>query len=50
MKKDFKEIIQDCCLIGIFIGYLLIDANIQVGAVIAMGSIILFLLLEKGVL
>ena len=50
MKNNLRGIIQGCCLIGIFVGFLFIDGNIKVGATVSLGSMILFLLLEKGVL
>lgn len=48
MKLDLRGIIQGCCMIGIFLGILLIDANLILGARIIISCIALFALLEKG--
>ncbi len=48
MKLDLKGIVQGCCMIGLFIGILLIDANLILGAGIIISCIALFALLEKG--
>lgn len=48
MKLDLRGIVQGCCMIGIFLGILLIDANLILGAGIIISCIALFALLEKG--
>lgn len=50
MKLNLREIIQGCCMIGIFIGMLLIDASLILGAGIMFTCIAIFTLLEKGIL
>lgn len=50
MRLDFREIIQGLSLFGIFLGLLLIDSNIGLGAAVTILSGITALLFEKGIL
>lgn len=50
MRIDFREIIANCSLIGIFLGFLLIDICLPVGAVVTLVSLIVFTLMEKGII
>lgn len=50
MKLNLREIVQNACMLGVFIGFLFIDSNIGLGAAISLGCIAIFFLLEKGIL
>lgn len=50
MRFDFREIIQGCCMIGVFLGLLIIDINIYIGAALTITCGGIFFLLEKGIM
>lgn len=50
MRLRIREIIQGCCMIGFIFGLLLIDANFNLAAIITLGCVALFFLLEKGIM
>lgn len=50
MKVDLREIIQGACMLGVFGGMLLIDANMILGAAVTLGSMAVFFLMEKGIM
>ena len=51
MKKfSLREFVQGGCMIGIFFGFLFLDSNPLLGAVISIVCIVIFFLMEKGIL
>lgn len=50
MRMDLREIIQGACMLGVFGGMLLIDANMILGAIVTLGSVAIFFLMEKGIM
>ena len=50
MKFNLREIIQGLCMIGAFISALFVEANIGLSAAIMLGCLIVYFLIEKGIM
>ena len=50
MRGVIREGCQILCVLGLFLGLLLIDTSITVGAILTLSSVLLFFALDKGIL